>query len=969
MKRFATAHYAMAALAVACAVGLRLALDPVLGTQAPYLTFFAAVLVSVRLGGRGPALLSTALSVVSVWYFFLEPRFSFTVAHPSDLVALCMFALIGVVMSLLGPPSASLRGRAAADWMERESADPVGTPLVWRIAAVAGGAVALGILASMLWTGLQRSMDAERWVEHTYQVLNAAASVRSSLESAEASARGYLLSGNDQFLEAYQSAVASERQARAALRRLTADHRVQQARMDEFDRLVQTRLDLLNNNAIEARRQQGAAALANLIHSNRGAQLTQQLLGMLDAMDDEERRLLHSRTKAASEADSRTRWILGLGSGSLVLMLILAGAAIERHIHERNQVERVLARQARLIDLSHDAIVTADGSRVITGWNSGAQEMYGWTEKEAIGRTLTDLLQTRFSIPAEELEAVLAQEGRWYGELLHTRVDGRQLMVESRQVLQRDRKGRPSGYLEINRDITDRERAEKALRESEEQFRTLANAIPQLCWSANADGWIVWYNDRWYEYTGTTPEQMEGWGWQSVHDPAVLQGVLERWRGSISSGKPFDMVFPLRGADGVFHPFLTRIMPVRDQDGKIAKWFGTNTDISEQRRIEEALRESRSKLEAALASMTEAVVISDARGRFIHLNEAFATFYRFPSKDECAETLDEYPDILDIFFPDGSLAPLEMWAVPRALRGETAANVEYTLRRKDTGESWVGSYSFSPIRDQDGRIAGAVVVGRDITDRKRAEEEIRRLNAELEQRVRERTAQLEVSNKELEAFAYSVSHDLRAPLRGIDGWSLALVEDYGGKLEERALGYLNRVRSETQRMGHLIDDLLQLSRITRAEMDRHAVDLSVTAESIAARLREAYPQRQLEFVVRPGLRAFGDVRLLEVALTNLLENAVKFTGPRAPARIEFETAKCGGKTAFVVRDNGVGFDMAYAGTLFGAFQRLHSESEFPGTGIGLATVQRVIHRHGGRVWAEAQPDRGATFYFTLGPDR
>jgi signal transduction histidine kinase len=170
-------------------------------------------------------------------------------------------------------------------------------------------------------------------------------------------------------------------------------------------------------------------------------------------------------------------------------------------------------------------------------------------------------------------------------------------------------------------------------------------------------------------------------------------------------------------------------------------------------------------------------------------------------------------------------------------------------------------------------------------------------------------------------------------------------------------------------MGHLIDDLLQLSRVTRAEMDRHAVDLSVTAESIAARLREAYPQRQLEFVVRPGLRAFGDVRLLEVALTNLLENAVKFTGPRAPARIEFETAKCGGKTAFVVRDNGVGFDMAYAGTLFGAFQRLHSESEFPGTGIGLATVQRVIHRHGGRVWAEAQPDRGATFYFTLGPDR
>jgi len=294
------------------------------------------------------------------------------------------------------------------------------------------------------------------------------------------------------------------------------------------------------------------------------------------------------------------------------------------------------------------------------------------------------------------------------------------------------------------------------------------------------------------------------------------------------------------------------------------------------------------------------------------------------------------------------------------------------LRRKDTGECWVGSYSFAPIRDAHGAIAGSVVVARDITGRKRAEEEIRRLNTDLEQRVLDRTAQLAASNKELEAFAYSVSHDLRAPLRGIDGWTLALLEDYCGaceKLEGKGRKYLDRVRSETQRMGHLIDDLLQLSRITRAEMHRGAVNLSATAESIAARLRESHPQRRLEFAIRPGLTAFGDARLLEVALTNLLQNAVKFTGPREQARIEFEAAECDGQPAFAIRDNGVGFDMAYAGTLFGAFQRLHNESEFPGTGIGLATVQRVIHRHGGRVWAQAEPDRGANFYFTVGPDR
>ncbi|MGA2115479.1 MAG: CHASE3 domain-containing protein [Bryobacteraceae bacterium] len=295
-----------------------------------------------------------------------------------------------------------------------------------RIAAVAAAAVALGILGSLLWNGLQRSVNAERWIEHTYQVINAAASVRSSLQTAETSARGYLLTGQVAYLNQYQSAVTSQRQVRATLRLLTADNHVQQARLDELDRLVQEGLDLLANNAIEARRLQGAAALAHLVPTSRGSKLMDQLLGILDAVDREERRLLHSRTMAAGAADSRTRWTLGLGGGSLALLLILAGAAIERQIHERNQVEKVLARQARLIDLSHDAIVTADGNRVITGWNSGAQEMYGWTEKEALGQTMHELLQTISEVPLADVKVTLAREGRWDGELAHTRSDGRQ---------------------------------------------------------------------------------------------------------------------------------------------------------------------------------------------------------------------------------------------------------------------------------------------------------------------------------------------------------------------------------------------------------------------------------------------------------------------------------------------------------------------------------------------------------------
>jgi light-regulated signal transduction histidine kinase (bacteriophytochrome) len=254
----------------------------------------------------------------------------------------------------------------------------------------------------------------------------------------------------------------------------------------------------------------------------------------------------------------------------------------------------------------------------------------------------------------------------------------------------------------------------------------------------------------------------------------------------------------------------------------------------------------------------------------------------------------------------------------------------------------------------------------DVTERLRAEEEVRRLNEELEQRVRERTAELEAANKELEAFSYSVSHDLRAPLRGIDGWSLALVEDYGGQLDARAQQYLERVRSETRRMGALIEDLLKLSRLTRSDMRRQAVDLSMIAEDIAARLIATNPARRIEFQIEPGMTVNGDAGLLEAALTNLLGNAVKFTGPRDVSRIHFGLCEQNGVAAFFIRDNGVGFDMSYAGKLFGAFQRLHKASDFPGTGIGLATVQRIIHRHGGRVWADAGVDKGATFYFTIG---
>jgi len=257
--------------------------------------------------------------------------------------------------------------------------------------------------------------------------------------------------------------------------------------------------------------------------------------------------------------------------------------------------------------------------------------------------------------------------------------------------------------------------------------------------------------------------------------------------------------------------------------------------------------------------------------------------------------------------------------------------------------------------------------------------QLRKHREHLEELVEERTSDLKARttelerantevaaiNKELEAFAYSVSHDLRAPLRSIDGFSQALMEDYPDKLDEQGKDYLQRVRSAAQRMAVLIDDLLNLSRVTRSDMRRETVDLSVLAQSIAEELQETQPERQVDFVIVPGLTTNGDSQLLHQLMENLLSNAWKFTGQHPKAKIEFGTSQVDGKETFFVRDDGSGFDMNYADKLFGVFQRLHSQDDFPGTGVGLATVQRIAHRHGGQVWAEGKVEEGATFYFTF----
>lgn len=415
------------------------------------------------------------------------------------------------------------------------------------------------------------------------------------------------------------------------------------------------------------------------------------------------------------------------------------------------------------------------------------------------------------------------------------------------------------------------------------------------------------------------------------------------------------------GVDGVERTYRSIKFPVTDSDGGLIGIGGISTDVTAELEAQEALREQTVKLRLILDSLSEGVVVADTVAGLVEFNPAARKILGLVDRPDTVEAWNQRPDV---YLPDGETPfPSEERPMARALRGESVDGVEmFVWHGSPSAGIWVRE-SARPLRGDEGAVLGAVVVFRDITQRKMADWAMARLNTELEQRVRERTAELETANRELEAFSYSVSHDLRAPLRAIGGFSRILVDEHADQLSDEALRYLHLVRSNTQRMGRLVDDLLGFARTGRQPVERERVDVADLARSVVADAQSGLEGREVEVAVGSLPGAEADPALLTQVLFNLVDNAIKFTRDRAPARVTVGWDETSG--AYFVRDNGVGFDMRYADKLFGVFQRLHPSDHYEGTGVGLATVQRIVARHGGRIWAESEPDRGATFYFTL----
>ena len=514
-----------------------------------------------------------------------------------------------------------------------------------------------------------------------------------------------------------------------------------------------------------------------------------------------------------------------------------------------------------------------------------------------------------------------------------------------------------SAFFLLSSEIARRHEAMEELRWGEERFRTLANSIPHLAWISDPTGNVAWYNRRWYEYTGATEEQMREHGWPWVIDPQALASVNKRWLHSTRTGVPYEKEVPIRRHDGVFRRFLTRALPLRSHTGEILQWFGTCTDMEDYRQAMAALQ--RKEFELSLSQQLGHIGTFD---------------WDIPKNHVCwspeLEALYGLP-------PNGFGGRYEDWrkavhpndaeeAERRVLEATHTGTLlaEWRALWPDGTVRWLGARA-SVTKDEEGRPLHMIGANFDITELKQAEEQMRSFYLELEQRVDQRTDQLKTANEELESFTYSVSHDLRAPLRAIDGFSRMLLAEHSSQLDSEGSRMLGIIRTESQRMGQLIDDLLTFSRLGKQTINSQPVDMESLAREVVSEVLSRQSNRDIQCDIQ-GLPAVqGQSNMLRQVWLNLIDNAVKFTQKAKPSLISIGGRKEATQCVYFIKDNGVGFDMRFANKLFGVFQRLHSDSEFSGTGVGLALVKRIVQRHGGKVWATGEPGQGATFYFAL----
>lgn len=614
-----------------------------------------------------------------------------------------------------------------------------------------------------------------------------------------------------------------------------------------------------------------------------------------------------------------------------------------------NQRSRLLAS---VVETSNDAIITRNLNGIITSWNPAAERIFGYRQAEIVGQSISMFFPP--DCLAEEqlfIDRLKRFERVEDFETIRLCKNGTQKYASVTVSSLRDLSGNIVGISGVIRDISDRKQAEIALRESDEFNRSIFENCADCLKILDLDGKLTRMNcngmnlmeiDDFSDWVGKTWVE----AWQEPYRALAVQSIADAKNGDTGHFEGLCAT-----AKGTLKWWDVLVAAVLDADGNLLRLIATSRDITTSKQIEERLRKSETHLKTAQRIVKSGSWEFDPySGEIIWSDEVFQIFERDPTLGP--PTFDEFQQNLH---PDDRENHQQL--VETSIANCQLFENEVRFYRGDGSLGYFQSRG-EPVVDDLGQLILLVGTVLDITDRKLAET-----------KIMQTTTQLAASNRELEAFAYSVSHDLRSPLRAIDGFSKILVEDYGDKFDEDALDYFDRIRRNVARMGDLIEDLLRLSRVSRSEMQYNNVNLSMLVREQFDELQTISPERQVEIAIVPDVCVSADLTLMRVVISNLIQNAWKFTSHHPTARIEFGVISSENQQdeqlTYFVRDDGAGFDINYSKMLFGVFQRLHDTNEFAGTGIGLATVQRAIHRHGGRVWAEGAVEQGATIYFTV----
>ncbi len=617
----------------------------------------------------------------------------------------------------------------------------------------------------------------------------------------------------------------------------------------------------------------------------------------------------------------------------------------EEAFRESEERYRILFEQAN----DGITVVSVDGR--LCQVNEAFARMHGYSLDEARNLSLgaLDTPDTARMAP-ERMGRILAGEALTF-EVSHIHKDGRVFPVEVSASLISC--GGASCVQATYRDITARRQADNVLRESELKYRSLIECSSDAIFCVDEEGRYQFTNRLFASAFGKTPDYFVGKSFWDVYPKEHADQRFEVTKRVFRSGESesVEVEVPLPGNTLYFYATAN---PIRDETGRVVLTLTHAVNITDRKRAEEALRESEAQKSAILNGISTNIALVDRELKILWANKAAARSVGRRTEEMVGHSC---------YSLWGDAARV-CASCPAAMVFQTGRS-EHRIMRSPDGRVW--DEGGEPVFDTAGNVVAVVEIAHDITERERAQEALGTLHAELEQRVRERTAALTEANREMEAFSYSVSHDLRAPVRAIDGFAKLLEEHTDGSLDDEGRRLLATVRKNSLRMGHLIDDLLAFSRAGRSEFRRGVIDLGPLVHEVLLEVLAGGRHEQVEVRVAELPPARGDRALVRQVFLNLLVNAVKFSAPKANPVIEIGSQRTAGAVEYFVRDNGVGFDQKYAGKLFGVFQRLHSERDFPGTGIGLSLVRRIVERHGGCVRAEGEVGRGATFWFTLGP--